>query len=103
MSEYNQVVIYSTANYDSYEEAKAVGAVYETGSTIDAVSQELGSGFYDLMEVTSEIEKCLGVVGELEYGILNDAGDFVSFEQLIEAIEKKNRNEALSSISEVTP
>ncbi len=86
---YYNFVAYSKAKYKSYTEAKASGAIFQTGSSIDSLSFDgFYSGFYDLLEITHEIEKCLGVVGELEWGIIRE-DEFIGSEQLSQEIEKE--------------
>ena len=80
LKEYNEFVCYR-AEYENYQQAKRDGAVYSTGSTIDAltIQSDCTTGYFDIGEVLSVVEQYFGD-GELIWGVLDRNNNFVSWE-----------------------
>jgi hypothetical protein len=68
---YSQLICFSSATYNSFEEAKQCGAIYSTPSTIDCLGDgESVSGILDILEVLTMITDCVGVSGSVTYGVM---------------------------------
>ena len=89
LREYNGFVCYR-AEYTSYKEAKADGAVYSTGSDIDGltIDSDNTTGFFDIAEVLSVVEACFGD-GELIWGVVDKNDVFVKWEEVVFAIKNQ--------------
>lgn len=73
----NQLSIYRSCEYDSYEAALKDGAVYQTGSTMDDLETTGGGSIgFDIAEVLGVAADCQGLV-TFKGGILNKHGQFV--------------------------
>lgn len=90
-----QVQIFNTGHYASYQAAKDCGAVYSTGSTIDAT--ETRSGIYDTQEIVEAVCKCLND-GDLLAGVV-EGGVFVSLDSIIEEMEKDEESEITTLVA----
>lgn len=81
----HRVYMYDCGTYDSYEEALAVNAVYQTCSTIDDLTVESSGQSIgcDVVEVVACAAKCIGM-GDLEVGIINKHDEFVKLPFVVE-------------------
>lgn len=76
---FNQLHVYSSANYDSFEEAKKDNAIFSTEATIENVcleSLDEGKGF-DTIEIFDIVTRCLGLPNDLAIGILSVDNTFI--------------------------
>lgn len=86
LNEFNEFVCFK-GEYCSFEEAQQDGAIYRSGSVIDALTIQSNSttGYFDIGEIISVIEKLIGS-DEIIWGILTKDKVFVRWEDAAYAI-----------------
>ncbi len=84
-----KMITYNGDIYSTYEEAKADGATYSTGSYIDALEIESSTtALQDIIEIIECIEDMLGDAA-IRAGFVNDNSEFMTLAELLEEIEKR--------------
>lgn len=79
-----QIKVFNQSHFSDFNEAKNAGAVYSTGSTIDAT--ETYSGLKDAEEVVDAVCDCLGSKGDIVSGVETDKG-FITLSKLADQLE----------------
>ncbi|MCY9874008.1 hypothetical protein [Vibrio barjaei] len=82
---YHKLVCFNLGSYRNYASALESGAVYETGSAMDAAyfGDGITSGLLDIKEVIETYTKCLGS-DDIVFGIVNDHGCFMAIDAIVE-------------------
>ncbi len=82
---YYQLSVFNGDHFASYQEALAVGAVYETPSTIDVLCADVKTGILDAIEMLNALATCADQNHNFIYGVVLENGDFITLQQLAEA------------------